>query len=973
MTNEQLQSAAAAALKSLPDGYEVISANVVYASRSTSDVSTPSFAWLKLSNSGKQPNEIVFPLYSEDSESISKEILRHISRTSESSTNFIRNELEVTGSVSGLVVGTNTGVINRNYFGGDTYQQVQFYVLSESGRNSKMRGLFREFTEPYKFLSPYGALDLPIFKGRDNEINQLVQIIHEQRLVVVTGEASVGKTSLLAAGVIPELLDEGLLVIKIQDYSNAVEIISQAIKSQQDNLKIPLPDNLTLQRLIESITKVTGSLVLVFDQFELLFEASIAQEQRERLIDEIATCLREIPSSALRLVIVIRDEVKSKLWEHQERLPELLRCQFPLAPLDPEQAALAIREPLRLVKSQVLFHADVVERLLVPGLAELGSGAEPTLVHPPHLQIVCTWLYRKATETDPPRIIDKELLMQVKGADGIFANYLEETLKKLEDERRLSSRILELMARPEVEKWVFPIQLHEMNPDVSLIDIERVLETLVRVGLLVRRAGDGKYAFVSPTVATEILRLAGPEVEKRSQAGYEVERIWLAWLARNAWASNEQLRYLESFGSHLTPRAVKTMLLLRSAVERDEPPASWLDLLRNEEGRALIYRLEGLAPRANFPANSEIVLTKAEKILDLPENADDNEVEEHISVGPIALNAVNHPNPVVRQTCALSLSTIDDEAAVALGRLDQALAEKNGGRQSLRVELRGALADAVPRVEEKNRELPVLDRSLIWQWRARRRVDRDSYRWIRLTIGGAIGASVGIGLLRWAVAVLFEQFGNNVSPLIQGTMYFFYAWIVGAAFSLGTSLAKPLFDKNSPVRCVTTARQTRIQDSLASILLGGIFFGLAHLLALFINGEQFSANNLSAGFGFVAGLGLGLAVYLQRHLRPPLLGWSLGLFSGATTFAIVHFILAQYKQYLVFVWNKNAYFSGFDFFLSKGHPEIVARYPAWADWLALADAALVGLFLTAGVCIGFKLTHKSLQKHRALSSTMESP
>jgi hypothetical protein len=63
-------------------------------------------------------------------------------------------------------------------------------------------------------------------------------------------------------------------------------------------------------------------------------------------------------------------------------------------------------------------------------------------------------------------------------------------------------------------------------------------------------------------------------------------------------ATRGQLRYLAEASEHLTPEAVKALLLLRSAVARDEPASPWLAWLRSDEGRTLIRQLE--APAADL-------------------------------------------------------------------------------------------------------------------------------------------------------------------------------------------------------------------------------------------------------------------------------------------------------------------------------------------------------------------------------------
>ena len=965
MTNDELKLSAAEAFKSLPERFEIISAKVVTVDGIENGAgSATTLAWLRFKDSSDEPRELIFKLGSEDPQWVQNQIVQQLRSNAAS----IRNEIRA-DSVSGLLVGTNTGIINRNFFGGDTYNHIQFFALSASGRRSGMVNLNGNATEPYKSLAPYGALDSRIFKGRENEITQLHLYIQERRIVVLTGEASVGKTSLLTAGVIPRLLDDGVMAIKIQEYANPLETIVQALKAQQKDLAIPLGETSSLSHVIQAITGgLGGTLVLVLDQFELLFEGSINPEQRKRFIDELASCLRNTQSEFFRLVIAIRDEATTHLWKLQDRIPELLRTQVDLLPLSRTQAARAIREPLKELKSQVTFHGDVVERVLVPSLGELGSG-DPNFVHPPYLQIVCSWLYHKSTRTDPPTVIDDQMV-GAKGAHGIFATYLEETLKRIEDESRLFSRVLSLMARPETEKWVTPAQLHEMNQAVSLIDVERTLQTLVRAGLLVRRAVDDRFAFVNPIIAQEILRLAGPEVERRSRAENEVERVWLSWLARDAFASSEQLRYLETFGNDLAPRAVKSMLLLRSAVERHEPTSPWLDLLNGTEGRNLMIQLESLPLPSNTPIASGIALTTAEELLDLPVDANGNTDTPRYTHGRVAQNAVSHRNAAVRQTCALALTAISNNKKAGLDRLSSALSG-NRTQLKLRAELRGTLADANPEFEDLNRSVSRTERVAIWAWRALRRIAQDRSRCFTLMIGGAVGSGLALGAMRGLIAAF-----GQAQPGIQFTMYFFYGFILDGALALGMSLARPLLlikrPQRDPAGRFIGSFLKSLSTSLA-VILGAIFFGVAHILVTVGNGLSPLAEPLILIMGFVGGLGLSLSIFLLHRIRSRFVAWPLTILCAITVWTIIQLVfnLTEAPADAISIVNTGWFYEG----VFENHSwwqQLATNFTNLPELIAVVDSALAGAFLAVGTAIGLSWANKQVNRRlRERASTLE--
>ncbi len=640
----------------------------------------------------------------------------------------------------GRVIGIQTDAIYGDVYGGDIhYHQPQVYVLTRAGRAANWRLLLEENTPPYKGMSPYTARDRALFKGRDTKIRQVVRRIGEQRLLVIYGQAGVGKTSLLAAGVIPNLTEYGALVVYIPEYTQPVEkTFRNALADCGDQIPIALPDK-ALPALVRTVFEATqGTLVLVLDQFERAFEPSISDEQRTALIEGLAQALRAVGPEFLRLVVVVRGDTLKRLGELQDRLPNLLRSPIELPPLDRQQAQTAIEQPLRERDYPISYARGLVAEQIVPGLDELTPAREMSgLIHPLQLQIVCNWLYDAARERHPP-LIDAELYInEAEGADGIMACHLKKTLGQLGDKQALAERVLANMVSPGVERWVLPEQL-PLN-GASSEQVLDVLESLRKAGLLVQHAANGqdKYAFASDCVAEEVLRGTGPEVKRRYQAGDEMGRIRSTWYARKALATRGQLRYLTEAGAHLTPCVVEALLLLRSAVARDEPAGPWLKWLRTDEGRALIQQLEEPTTSKQAWHSSRSTMHTAKLLLGM---RDDDQPgppgNEGEGFGPVAWSAVGHPEPAIRQTAALALTVPDRRTA--LNRLDEALQAGVQGwrRRWRRAELRGALANADPEIEKQNANLPPLDRAGVWLWRVKRRLFRDRQRFVGLALAG---------------------------------------------------------------------------------------------------------------------------------------------------------------------------------------------------------------------------------------------
>ncbi|MEW5956384.1 MAG: hypothetical protein AB1801_01575 [Chloroflexota bacterium] len=887
----------------------------------------------------------------------------------------------------GRVIGVQTEVIQGNVYGKDIFE-VQLYVLSEAGRRESWDRFIKENTPPYKGLYPYTAQDKVLFKGRDQEIDRVVAQIGEQPLLVVYGQAGVGKTSLLAAGVIPKLVESGALVVDIPDYRQPVKAFRAALAANAEQIPISLPDDLTLPALLQAVEEeVQGTLILVFDQFESLFEPSVDPEHRTAFIKELGESLQTIEPEFLRVIIAVREEALSRLAELQDHLPDLLRSPFHLLPFNTgPQAKAAIEEPLKVLKYPVSFVGNLIDQFLVPDLDDL-SREMPGQIFPPHLQIVCRQLYQEARQRHPPQIDSKLYDGEMKGAEGIMARYLEDTLQtQLADDRPLAVRVLTVMASPGVESWVSSEQL-PLNGDPPE-RLPHVLERLVKAELLASRPADGwyEYAFASQSVAIEARRLEGPEAERRYQARDELELIWRAWLARNALATRGQLRHLARTGRQLTPRAVQALFLLRSAVTRDEPVGPWLAWLRSDEGYGLIRQLvePNVANLTQYSSRSD--LKRAESLLGLPDVTLPKRLDDQQGpFGPVAWSAVSHPDPIVRQTAALALTSLPHH--IGLNNLDEALRDGLQGRRRRRrrAELYGTLADGDPgsEIEIKKRysDLPFLDRISLWLWRARRRVFRDRDRVAWLTVGGAIGAGLGLGLLRAVIEALAP---NAPFVGIQFAMYFYWGAMLGAFLSLGMTLAEPLLLSRPEKSGETPAiwRAPLHPDHLPAVVaaaLGTLFFWLGHaIITFFICFPSLSniMDPLRAPMVLVTGLGLSVALYGQPRisqgrgnvhwlLRP---STALRLATAALSFVLVEwvFIAKGEGTCLNIAFGKDLYKMYFLDYIMTRHSQLGDWIPHWPEYLALLDAALVGLVLTIGLTAGLVLAANGLARWRNL-------
>jgi hypothetical protein len=455
---------------------------------------------------------------------------------------------------------------------------------------------------------------------------------------------------------------------------------------------------------------------------------------------------------------------------------------------------------------------------------------------------------------------------------------------------------------------------------------------------------------IFPPVKNELARQkAQQQIAIRSR----LHQTWWEWMDHQATVSKSQLRLLAESGESLELSPLQTLLLLRSAVVEDMPVKPWLTILRRQDGE-LIRRLDD-PKSADGTANQE-----ERDILALDNTPQENRPKV---IGPISWTAVNHPDEATRQTAALALTALKPVPKGGLGRLDQALSALDSARQRFgrKIELHGALADSDPHIDEHNASLPPFERFGIWIWRVGRRVKRERDRIRALVYGAAIGAGLALGILRGVQGVF-------AGPLFMSrfAISLFWGAILGAAIGLGVGLARPmLVRRQEPTGEIPPFWQSPLhpgrQVDLLAVLLGTVFFGVAHIAVAWFNGISLSERAILIVSGTLTGFGINLALYGQPGIGKGqhAVSWLLRLAAAA--------LLSILSQWLIISaslqWPATAvtrtgaqvrdYFGRYE--------GIYNLIESNLDAFSYLDAALVGILVTLGITIGWRYLAKHLK------------
>ncbi len=178
---------------------------------------------------------------------------------------------------------------------------------------------------PFKFLEAYNEHDTEYFFGREQEIEDLYQLLRKSKLVLVYGPSGSGKSSLVQCGLAKRLDITNWLPIFIKRNQNINHSFLQSLDSLSNSSEKTVGEKLT------TIFKTSlRPPYLIFDQLE---ELLIQGDQKEinDFFDHINTILHtEVPC---KILLILREEYIAHLYEYEKKLPILFNHRLRVEPM----------------------------------------------------------------------------------------------------------------------------------------------------------------------------------------------------------------------------------------------------------------------------------------------------------------------------------------------------------------------------------------------------------------------------------------------------------------------------------------------------------------------------------------------------------------------------------------------------------------------------------------------------------------
>jgi hypothetical protein len=268
---------------------------------------------------------------------------------------------------------------------------------------------------PYPGPRPFEREEQRLFFGREREVRELRSLITAHRAVLLYAQSGAGKTSVLNAGLIPLLMEQGFEVlpvarvrgfepedIDLKEIPN-IYVFNTLVGWAGDNAE---PGSLVSTSIVtflearEHLTDEQGlpsPRVAIFDQFEELFTSYPGRwKEREDFFSQVVEALEADP--LLRVLFVIREDYLASLDSYIDFLPERLRTRCRLERLRADAACQAVERPIR--DTGRTFAEGVASRLVNKLLNIRVENAAGEIVETPgeyvepvQLQVVCQSLW----------------------------------------------------------------------------------------------------------------------------------------------------------------------------------------------------------------------------------------------------------------------------------------------------------------------------------------------------------------------------------------------------------------------------------------------------------------------------------------------------------------------------------------------------------------------------------------------------
>lgn len=464
-------------------------------------------------------------------------------------------------------------------------------------------------TAPYKFLASYDISDRDIFFGRTAVIEDLAGKIPRHKALIINGRSGSGKTSLINAGLIPRLAENGYFYVSFRDYSHPIEQMRDYLSA---HFKLERAHTRSLLEILQASSQQQGQncVAVILDQFERFF-VGVSSGLRAQFIQEFKRCMEsDLSAQEMNFVFSIRQDFFGRLVdEFEAAMPTFFNdsARFNLRSLSSEEAREAIVKPLQNVPN-IGYEKAFVDAVLLPSL--IGQATDREQIEPPHLQIVCNQLYEEARKRYAEDLaegevvrIGNDLYRDLGETQGILRHYLDDFVERLANKNPERMAVVRSMLKLMIEtvgtrKFVSLGNLSAGLPDVPPTDLDEIT-TQLQDGRVVETRGQGEtasYSLSHEFMVEKVQSWYDPREMERQRAQETLERGLAEWKSTKALLNETQVTNIRQWLVEASLSADAKQLLVESKQEYEENKRKEKEQERRLKMRTrMIWSVIGLA------------------------------------------------------------------------------------------------------------------------------------------------------------------------------------------------------------------------------------------------------------------------------------------------------------------------------------------------------------------------------------------
>jgi WD40 repeat protein len=306
---------------------------------------------------------------------------------------------------------------------------------------------------PYQGLSAFKEENAEYFFGRDKATTSLVAAVNSKPLVAVVGASGSGKSSLVFAGLIPQLRQDTInnwLILSFRPGKNPFQSLAVALVSALNlpederrlaslELDVNLQrDRKTLEKFIIHLTPLSSPLpriLLIADQFEEIYTLCTDAEERKIFLDGLLQAVNNTPF--FTLLLTLRADFLSRALDDYEPFGRALQ-QYQLEPvvrMNREELSEAITLPATQLGFE--FESGLCNTIIDD--IQDGDGRLPLL----EFTLTQLWKQQHAGR------LTHQAYEKIGGVEQALANYAETVYKDLsESEREKAQRVFIQLVQP---------------------------------------------------------------------------------------------------------------------------------------------------------------------------------------------------------------------------------------------------------------------------------------------------------------------------------------------------------------------------------------------------------------------------------------------------------------------------------------------------------------------------------------------